>query len=239
MDQPLRLRNCHEALINQFLHFDPMHLVVRSRGLSFVRETNFGIFGSERGRICRMIRDTRSGLALCPERIQSVYLFSLGSRRPPVFEFDFVGYGFGISIQPRETLRNLEIVDRIISAFGDTVLPARELVARGAGSWLDEWGHIEPSGRQGSTTAKVSGDVDEGKIAAQIVTSGFEAKIEIKPAFQDRDGSKRRIAAAGGCDAIVINNDILMAGDRRDDQWGSKELSQVGERPLRPEAINR
>ena len=79
-----------------------------------------------------MIRDTRSGLALCPEQIQAVYLFSLGSRRPPVFEFDFVGYGFGISIQPRETLRNLEIVDRIISAFGDTVLPARELVARGA-----------------------------------------------------------------------------------------------------------
>ena len=239
MDQPLRLRNCHEALFNQFLHFDPMHLVVRSRGLSFVRETCFGVFTNERVRSSRMIRDTHSGLVLCLERLESVYLFSLGSRRSPVFEFDFTGYGFGISIQPRETQRNLEILERIASAFGDTVVPAESLVARGAGSWLDEWGHIEPGGRQSSTTTKVSGSAGGGKISARIVTSGFEAEIAMNPAFQDRDGNKRRIAAVGGCDAIVIDNDILLAGDGSADHWYSADLSQVRDKPLSSGAITR
>tara|TARA_B100000900_G_scaffold372267_1_gene352066 strand:+ start:230 stop:790 length:561 start_codon:yes stop_codon:yes gene_type:complete len=186
-----------------------------------------------------MIRDTRSGLVLCLERLESVYLFSLGSRRSPVFEFDFAGYGFGISIQPKETRRNLEILERIASAFGDTVVPAEALVARGAGSWLDEWGHIESGGRQSSTTTKVSGTAGEGKISARIVTSGFEAEIAMNPAFQDRDGNKWRIAAAGGCDAIVIDNDILLTGDASADQWDSAELAQVREKPLSPGAVTR
>tara|TARA_B100001057_G_C22868883_1_gene957835 strand:- start:2895 stop:3614 length:720 start_codon:yes stop_codon:yes gene_type:complete len=239
MDQPLRLKNCHEALLNQFLHFDPMHLVVRSRGLSFVRETNFGVFTSKRGRSSRMIRDGESGLVLCPERLESVYLFSPGANRPPAFEFDFADYGFGISIQPRETPRNLEILARIASLFGDAVVPASDLIARGAGSWLDEWGHLEQSASEGSTDARVSGTAAEGKIAAQIVTPGFEAEIAMRPAFEDRDGQIRRIAAAGGCDAIVIDADVLVIGDSRVDQWDGRQLLKRRAEQLRSEVTTR
>ena len=186
-----------------------------------------------------MIRDGESGLVLCPERIESVYLFSPGANRPPAFEFDFADYGFGISIQPRETPRNLEILARIASLFGDAVVPASDLIARGAGSWLDEWGHLEQSASEGSTDARVSGTAAEGKIAAQIVTPGFEAEIAMRPAFEDRDGQIRRIAAAGGCDAIVIDADVLVIGDGRVDQWDGRQLLQRRAEQLRSEVTTR
>ena len=239
MDQPLRLRNCHEALLNQFLHFDPVHLVVRSRGLSFVRETHFGVFADERRKDCRVIRDADSGLVLCPERLESVYLFSPDSHRPPVFELDFAGYGFGISIQPRETSRSLDLLRRIASSFGDTVVSGAELAGRGAGSWLDEWGHLEEGESQGFTMGRVSGTVAEGRISAQIVTAAFEAGIVMNPAFEDRDGNVRRIAAAGGCDAIVIDDDILVVGEAKFDQLGEAHQRRVRWQPLSPEATIR
>ncbi len=239
MDHPLRLRNCHEALLNQFLHFDPMHLVVRSRGLSFVRETKFGVFTAQRRGDCRNIRDEDSGLALSPERLEAVYLFSRGSGRPPVFELEFTGYGFGISIQPRETPRSLDLLHRIASSFGDKTVSGPELVGRGAGSWLDEWGHIEEGGVEESNMGTVSGTVAEGRISAQIRNSAFEAGIVINPAFEDRDGHVRRIAAAGGCDAIVIDDNILVVRGDRGDQAGPAQLHKVSERLLHPGATTR
>ena len=118
-------------------------------------------------------------------------------------------------------------------------MPAVDLIARGAGSWLDEWGHIEQSASEGSTDARVSGTAAEEKIAAQIVTAGFEAEITMHPAFEDRDGQIRRIAAAGGCDAIVIDNDVLVVGDGRVDQWDARELLKRCAKELRSEATTR
>ena len=85
----------------------------------------------------------------------------------------------------------------------------------------------------------VSGTVAEGRISAQIRNSAFEAGIVINPAFEDRDGHVRRIAAAGGCDAIVIDDNIVVVRGARGAQAGPAQLHKVSERLLHPGATTR
>lgn len=224
MAQPLRLRNCHEALLSQFHHFDPLHLVVRSKGLSFVRETKFGIFARDPRPGSQLIRDPESGLSLRPDRVNAVYLFFPGSQRLPVFEFDFFGYGFGISIQPRETPRSWDLLNRIASSFGDQIVASSDLVERGAGAWLDEWGWTDGQEADRATAAKVSGTVENGRISVQVATTAFQTSILLDPVFEDRDGTVRRIAAAGGCDAIVMDANILAVTGGEGAGWEGRQV---------------
>lgn len=224
MIQPLRLRNCHEALLNQFLHFDSMHLVVRSKGLSFVRETKFGIFAGEQASGSQFIRDPESGLSLSPACLNAVYLFFPGAQRVPVFEFDFHGYGFGIAIQPRETPRSWELLNRIASSFGDQVVSSSDLGERGAGAWLDEWGWLDRQETGSKTEARISGAVADGRLAVQVSNPAFKAGILLTPTFEDRDRTVRRIAAQGGCDAIVVDGSVLAGARGECHDWNDDSL---------------
>ena len=224
MAQPLRLRNCHEALLSQFHHFDPLHLVVRSKGLSFVRETKFGIFARDPRSSSQLVRDPESGLSLRPDRLNAVYLFFPGSQRLPVFEFDFFDYGFGISIQPRETARSWDLLNRIASSFGDEIVAPSALVERGAGAWLDEWGWTDGQEADSTTEVLVSGTVADGRIAARVSTSAFKTDILLKPSFEDRDRTVRRIAASGGCDAIVVDERLLAGTGGEGLDWSGRSL---------------
>ena len=61
----------------------------------------------------------------------------------------------------------------------------------------------------------------------------------MRPAFEDRDGQIRRIAAAGGCDAIVIDADVLVIGDGRVDQWDGRQLLKRRAEQIRSEVTTR
>ncbi len=224
MIQPLRLRNCHEALLNQFLHFDPMHLVVRSKGLSFVRETKFGIFAREIESRSNFIRDPESGLSLSPLSLNAVYLFFPGSQRVPVFEFDFHDYGFGIAIQPRKTPRSWDLINRISSSFGDQIVSSSDLIARGAGAWLDEWAWLDRQEMGSAREARISGVVTDGRLSVQVSNSAFKAGILLTPTFEDRDRTVRRIAAQGGCDAVVMDGSVLAGARGKCDDWNDDPL---------------
>ena len=224
MIQPLRLRNCHEALLNQFLQFEPMHLVVRSKGLSFVRETNFGVFAREQEPRGQFVRDPKSGLSLSPVCLNAVYLFFPGPKRMPVFEFDFQGHGFGIAIQPRDTPRSRELLKRIASSFGDKAISSSDLVERGAGSWLDEWGWLERQDMSSTTEARISEVVTDGRLSVQVSNSAFRAGILLTPTFEDRDRTVRRIAAQGGCDAVGVEESVLAGARGECDDWNDDSL---------------
>ena len=181
-----------------------LRLVVRSKGLSFVKRTRIGPFCPARVGDRQFLVDGVSGLSLDPSRIRTVCMVPARPHAAPAIEFDFLDYGFGISFQPFATIQSERLVKELHDSFVEEKMETSELLEQGAGAWLDEWESLEESKHlPARTVCRVHNDL----AAVKVIADGFQAAVRFVPSFVDRDGSIQRIASLSGGDAIVVESE--------------------------------
>ena len=200
------LRNDAVALLGLLRRAGTLRLVVRCRGLSFVRRTRIGRFCPVRVGDRPLLVDGVSGLSLDPSRVRAVCMVPARPRAAPAIEFDFRDYGFGISFQPFATSQSERVVEELRSSFVEATMATSELLERGAGAWLDEWEALEACKPcPARTVCRIHDDL----AAVKVIADGLRAGVRFVPSFVDSDGTVRRIASVSGSEAIVMESEHL------------------------------
>ena len=231
-----RLHAERAAFLNQLLHLDQTHLIVRTNGLSIAKWTEFGVFFS-----CRLSTDTIwlndpvSGVAIDPSQIRAFYAARLGPDEPISFEIEFLTGGIALSIQTDAVHSSLDAASRIVNAFGIEPVAHQSLRQLGAGAWLDDW-RLGDAGwanvkQRSLLTGAVAGCCP---VSIQLSSPGLIAEAKLCPSFLDFDGPVARFADPT-CETVCLT-DLASPCVRVEEGVHSGNVHISSYAPLKPRA---
>jgi len=226
MTASLQLRLDPMALLNQLFHLDAVQLTVRGDGASLLKPTEFGLFFPENVDGQTYLHDAVSGLSIDPQQLEGIYAIPLMPGYPPSLEFLFVESGFALSIQAGRSSASQVTIDRILHHFSEGLVPTADLIAQGAGAWLDEWTKDSESFHPAAEDLEAlrSALTEAKKATIDLQLPGLIAKTSLRPDFIDQDDSVMRIACPETGAVLYVE---LNAPTNRFDDEGAGQVEFV------------
>jgi hypothetical protein len=177
--------------LNHLFQFTAARLIVRGRGISLFRRTQFGVFHPLESPDGNSRHDPVSGLTLDPALVRRIYYLSGGDSRG-AFELEFAGIGFSLGLIPERDPANDEVVATLLSAFGAGPVAPGRIFAKGASDWLDEG--FSSHGEQWANA--IAFDRESREVDINIHSPTLAIRCRMQPVFADRDRSIIRLSDA-------------------------------------------